>query len=642
MLARRGISLVGSVKSGALVEIVADGSAASEAAAASRAFVRRAVGAAVGRWSERSAAVVTAIIIGDRAGLDDTIERRLQEAGTYHVIAISGGNIAILAGLLLTCFRAAGFLGPGAMLTAMVGLTAYGFVLGSGGGSSAERATFMAVLYFGGRAIDLRGPPLNALALAAGLLVAAEPLAVADPAFLLTFGATAGILYFLPILPKASLPRWAAPMLLIVAASIACELVLLPVGALLFSRVTFAGLLLNPAAIPLMAVTQVAGMAVIPAHAVSPALAEVPGWVAHVAVEGLIRSSDFVEIAPMLAWRVAPPSWTVVAAYYAGLATCLTLGRWPPSMLGGHDNSRRLMLRAGACVTLVTALWIVGEPGRAVAARGDGRLHITFLDVGQGDATLVRFPLGASLLVDAGGVSSRSSFDIGDRVVAPALRRAGVRRLEAVALTHGDADHIGGVPAIVREFRPRDIWEGIPVAPLEAIREIRAFGTERRARWVNLQTNDRLSIDGVAVIVRHPPIADWERQRVRNDDSMVLELVWNDVSIVLTGDISAEVERELTASFAPSRLRIVKVPHHGSLTSSSWDFLRALAPRVAVVSAGRANVFGHPVPAVLERYRAVGAEVFRTDMDGAVMVETDGRSLEVRTIWDRRYSAFSR
>jgi competence protein ComEC len=138
----------------------------------------------------------------------------------------------------------------------------------------------------------------------------------------------------------------------------------------------------------------------------------------------------------------------------------------------------------------------------------------------------------------------------------------------------------------------------------------------------------------VEIDVRHPPPADWERQRVRNDDSIVLELRWRDVSVLLTGDIGRSVERSLV--LAPlRRLRIVKVAHHGSLTSSAADFVSALAPQIAVVSAGRANHFGHPAAEVLQRYRDAGAEIFRTDRDGAVMVDTDGHSVHVHTFTDR-------
>jgi competence protein ComEC len=252
---------------------------------------------------------------------------------------------------------------------------------------------------------------------------------------------------------------------------------------------------------------------------------------------------------------------------------------------------------------------------------------------------LVRFPNGGTLLVDAGGLSSPSSFDVGDRVVAPVLRDAGVRRVQSLALTHGDADHVGGAPSILREFKPYDVWEGIPVPRLGALADLRETTSRGGIRWVNVQRGDTMAIDGVQVIVRHPAVAEWERQRVRNDDSIVIELLWRQVSIVLTGDIGKEAEHAVAPHFEPARLRIVKVPHHGSRSSSTPEFVGALQPRIAVVSAGRGNRFGHPAQAVLDRYRRAGAAMFRTDRDGAVTVETDGEAVEVTTYTGRRFRA---
>ncbi len=617
-LQMRGTSLLGTTKSGALVEVVAHAGWLDERMADARALSRRAIGDAVGRWSARSSAIVTAIVIGDRAGLDDDVERRLQEAGTYHVIAISGGNIAILAGLMIAGFRLAGLLGRTAMLASIVLLLAYGRLVG--GGASVDRATLMAVVYLAARAADQRSPPLNALACVVVCLLAAEPLSVADPAFVLTFGATLAILAAGPLLASRRRPRFLAPVLALFAASAATEALLMPVGAILFSRVTFAGLALNFLAIPLMAVTQVAGMALVPAAFVARWLSLACGLVAHAGATGLVWSADLVRFAPFATFRVAAPGWPCVAIYYGALVVA-----WfrPRSLVP-------LTAAAGA------AIWMVAQPWTLAASAGDGRLHMTFLDVGQGDSAFLKFPNGATLLVDTGGlVSSGSGFDIGDRVVAPPLRIAGVRRLDSLVLTHGDPDHIGGAGAILREFRPREVWEGIPVPRSEPLMALRATAGELGLRWTNVRTGDHANIDGVDVVVKHPDPADWERQRVRNDDSIVVDVRWRDVSIVLTGDIGKAVERTISGRLRPSPLRVVKIPHHGSLTSSTTEFIRALRPQVAVVSVGRANRFGHPVPEVLDRYHEAGADIFRTDRDGAVTVDTDGYSLDVHTFTGR-------
>ena len=194
----------------------------------------------------------------------------------------------------------------------------------------------------------------------------------------------------------------------------------------------------------------------------------------------------------------------------------------------------------------------------------------------------------------------------------------------------------------MREFEPREIWEGIPVPRFEPLTALRTGAQAMGLRWANVKTGDHIVVDGVEVDVHHPEPADWERQRVRNDDSVVVELRWRDVSVLLTGDIGRAVERGLPALVQPSLLRVVKVAHHGSLTSSTTEFVRAIHPQIAVVSAGRANHFGHPAPDVLERYRQAGAEIFRTDRDGAVTIDSDGHSIDVHTFTGRRMSLFQR
>ena len=251
------------------------------------------------------------------------------------------------------------------------------------------------------------------------------------------------------------------------------------------------------------------------------------------------------------------------------------------------------------------------------------------VDVGQGDAILVQFPTGQSLLVDAGGLGGR--FDVGDRVISPALWASGVRSLDWLAISHADLDHIGGARSLAATFRPREIWEGVPV-PREP--ERRRLGLVSVV-WRELQQHDSLRIGDVTIEVLHPPRPDWERQRVRNEDSLVLRLRYRDVDMLLTGDVGAETERMLTVDRDPAPLRILKVAHHGSRTSSTAAFIERFAPHVALISVGRANPFGHPAPEVVERLRTAAATVFRTDRDGAAVIETDGRSLAVRSMRGR-------
>ena len=636
-LARRGTVLVGSVKSGALVEVVGHGRWWAEYAGRLRLFTRHAVARSVGRWSAQSAGIVMAIVIGDRTGLDADLQRQLQDAGIYHVIAISGGNIALLAGLLLGMCRLAGALGPRAMVAACVMLVAYAYVVG--GGASVDRATLTAVIYLAGRAWDHRSPPLNVLWTVVAVLVAVDPLTVADPAFALTCGATLGILAVAPLTTARRWPPLVGVLASMGAASLAAEAVLFPVGALVFSRISLAGLALNFLAIPLMAVAQIAGMTLVVTAWAPSALTDAVGWVAHFGAAGLVWSAGLVRFIPALAYRVAPPSWTAMTIYYASVALGWWLWRRRVVESGSSEASQTAWMRRIASATAaVAAAWMLFDPPGYWASRGDGRLHASFLDVGQGDSVLVQFPRGTTMLVDAGGLGTSSTFDIGDRVVGPALRALGVRRLDYLALSHGDPDHIGGARTVLREFRPREIWEGIPVPQFEPLAVLRREAQSLGLRWSNVFDGDRFTLDGVEVAVRHPMPAEWERPRVRNDDSLVLEVRWHDVSLLLTGDIGAATEARLARTRPSGQIRVLKVPHHGSLTSSSVEFLRAVRPVIAVVSAGRDNRFGHPAPEVLARYHDAGAAMFRTDQDGAVRIDTDGHSIDVHTFGGRALS----
>jgi competence protein ComEC len=625
-LGRRGIALVGSVKSGALVGVLARGSRAAEFAASVRDLARTAIRRHVASHASQSAAIVIAILIGDRVGLDDSLQRRLQEAGTYHVIAISGGNIAILAGLMLWLLRVVGVGHRAASWLTMAVLIGYAGLVG--GGASVVRATAMAVIYLVARQAGHRGAPVNALAVSSALIVLATPAAVADAAFWLTFGATLGILAGVGLasawLPHAPWLRAPAALLL---TSLCAELALLPVAALAFSRVTFAGLVLNFVAIPMMSVAQIAGMATVPLSWLWPRAADLSGYLAHLGAWGLVQSAALVDLAPWLSYRLPPPGVLPVAGYYAGWAGWLW-GRRPGTLGRLAGRWRGPVRRAAIAAVAVSGAWVLVEPVSWLAPGVCGHLRLTVIDVAHGDAILVQLPDRRSLLVDTGGSLTGSGFDIGGRIVAPVLWARGTRRLDALVLTHGDPDHVGGAASVVRDFRPRAIWEGVRVPNLAATEQLRAMAAAARIPWIQRRAGERLKMGEVGLRIWNPPPPEWERRKVRNDDSIVIELRYRDVSLVLTGDLGKEVEWTLAPQFDPAALRVLKVPHHGSATSSSWEFVSALKPRVALLSAGATTRVSEEV---LRRYRDVGAALYRTDVHGAITLDTDGRQVSVTT-----------
>ena len=575
---------------------------------------------------------MSAILIGDRSGLDPDLVREMQAAGTYHVIAISGGNVALVAALVLLVLRVVFRSFRGVSLATMAGIAGYGWIVG--GGASVDRAVDAASIYLVAALVGLAPAATNVLGLVALVLTLIDPRMVVDVGAWLSFGATAGIILFAGVFlsvlrrgPGTPSPRWKralAPAAALLGATLSAELALLPVSATIFHRVGVAGLLLNFVAIPAMAVIQIAGgLGVLLAHVWRPAALSF-ALAADGAVRALVWSSHLMDVWPSLSWRVPSPSWAVDALFYGGGVAALADAGWPP---------RR---RAAAVCAVLAAILIATAPFTTLAAPRRGELRLTMFDVGQGDALLLQFPTGQSFVVDAG--SAAGGFDLGDRIVMPGLWASGVSRLDWLAFTHADMDHIGGAGSVANVFRPHEIIEGVPVPKDPKRLALRVLADRRGAAWREWQRGDELDVGPVRLTVRSPPLPDWERQRVRNEDSIVLRACYGDVELLLTGDIGEETEATLLDDDDRRPLRILKVAHHGSRGSSSAAFVRAFAPAVAFISVGRDNLFGHPAPDVVDRLQAEGATVFRTDEDGAIILETDGHAADVKTMTGRTWS----
>ena len=616
-LALDGTTLLGSVKSTLLVDVTARGTWLQEAAAHARAHIRDAVGRWVGVRDPTSAALVTAVLIGDRAAIPDHVRERLQVSGTYHVIAISGGNIAVFVVIVSALCRLVG-LGPRpAALATLLVLLAYAAVVVSG--PSVRRAVVVAVIYLVARALDHRSPPWHAGGMACAGLLVAWPLDLRDVGFVLTFGAASALVAAATVLRWENGPVPARWLVQSIGASVAVEAVLLPVQALAFARVSLAGVVLNLVAVPAMTSAQLAGLAVVGAD-LAGLSASAAGLVAHAGVKLLVGAASLVELAPWVADRAPPPHWVAVAVYYVALGATVCAGR-----------STRLV-SAGVCLG---AAWLMthGSPAALSASLSPppGQLRLTMFDVGQAEAILLEPPGSAPLLVDTGGSPFGGGLDIGTRVVAPAAWARGATSLSALVVTHGDPDHMGGASGVLESLAVGEAWFGIRVPRHPPGNDLLADLASRRVPVRYLRAGGARMHGGVRLRVLHPPEPDWERPRVRNDDSVVLEAVYGDIAILLAGDITAQVERTIVPELTPARFRVLKVAHHGSRTSSSREFVEAWRPQLALVSAGRGNSFGHPAREVLDRLEQAGARVLRTDRDGQITVETDGRTVRWRT-----------
>jgi len=486
-----------------------------------------------------------------------------------------------------------------------------------GGRPSVIRATVMGVLLLVARLLEREVVAWNSLAAATLGLLLWRPGDLADPGFQLTFAATAAILHLARPF-EAGLGGWLPRRIALLAAvSLAAQLGVSPVLALHFNQLSLVGIVANLLVVPLAGLVTMLGVLTVLAALASTSLAHLlfqALWLCLLVLRWTVRGFALLPFA--VVHPPTPPLALVVGAF-AGLALLPWLGRgrswrWVGAMV------------ALGCLALAVVPWLTRE----------ARLRVVFFDVGQGDATLITTPEGQALLVDTGG-GGPGRTDRGERVILPYLRQAGIRSLTALALTHGDLDHAGGLAGLLRELRVREVWTS---AAREAVDgEVEALLDEAGVRRRALQRGERLWLGRLLVTALNPPEEPLPRSLRgaagdRNNASLVLRLDWGPLSLLLPGDVEQEAEADLAANGLPLRALLLKVPHHGSRSSSTPAFARAVSPRVAVIQAGARNPFGHPVPEVLARYAEEGAAVYRTDRDGAVVLETDGR-----TLWLRRW-----
>lgn len=600
---RTGIDAYGFCKSARLLEVGPGPSRAGALRALvwrARQAMRGAIVSAMPAGTERG--LVLAMVIGDRSEIDDGTAEAFRASGTYHVLALSGAQVALVAGLVLAGLR---LLVVRPTLQVPVTLALVAFYSGLVGGDvPVVRAAIMTAAVVLARAIEVDGESANLLGLAALGLLVVRPAWVGDVGFQLSFGATLGILLLTgPLLH--GLPRLPLGLAAGVAASLAAQAALAPILALSFHRLAPAALLLNLLAVPASSAVLLCGLLVVLLAPLGPTAGEWAGWLAGAAARLLRFSGDLGPLTPWLDVRVPSPSLGVWACWLAGLALVYRGRR-------GY----------GLAILGLAHLTLAVGPLRPAA---DGRLHLIVVDVGQGDGLALVSPSGRALLVDAGGSRDRR-FDPGERRIAPELWKRGVRAVDALLVTHAQWDHVGGAPFLIRAFRVGELWEGpAPLRDPDWLRVQRSLprGPIRRslARGMNLDW------DGVRLTVLGPPPPFRPPRRIRNEDSVVLEVAFGEVRLLLTGDATGAAERDLEVGEAA----VLKLAHHGAAAGTSSALLRAARPRLAIVSAGARNPFGHPRPEVLERCRRAGALVYRTDRDGTVVASTDGRRVWVRS-----------
>lgn len=586
--------------------------------------------------------IFLAMTIGDERFVDDAMRDAFMASGATHILSISGSHVGFIAFLLYNIIRlsfrllptplllrATLFVNPSrAAALATIPVVVF-YTLLAGAQVATVRSTVMVVTYLAAILIGRGSQPLNSLALAAILTLLFDPQAIFSISFQLSFLSVLLICLAVERREEATLldrlgqkdwrdnlkKRLSAYLRMTIAASLGT----LPLVAFYFNSVPWTGMVANAVIIPL------AGLVVVPLAlsssiwGMTSGVLPLAGW-NQAAIDLFYRAVTLFAAIPGAEAHCPSPSSFLLIIFYALLLL------W-------YAGRRRALLAGAALPCIIFIIPLI------LPAHNEG-MAVDFIDIGQGDCTLVRLPDGKTMLVDGGG-SINDRFDPGRRTVAPFLWDQGIRRLDFVVLSHNHPDHIGGLRYILRRFTVGEVWESGMAEANDVYREIRSITRERDIPVRQLRRGDSMAVGAARIDILHP-VAGFAAGSSRgefsdeNSSSLVIKITTPKMSLLLPGDV--EEEAESVMSGLDLRADVIKAPHHGGRTSSSRLFLNAVYPAVAVISVGRHNSFGHPMPEALAGYRAVGARIYRTDRVGAVHIQptpgTSGRTVLIITSRD--------
>jgi competence protein ComEC len=636
-LARQGIGAIARARA---AEVLADGSGPGAVLAGLRGTLLGGLTAVI---PEPEAALGAGILLGVRSSIAPEVSDAFATAGLTHVVAISGWNIAIVVALVGALLRPLERRPGGRWMTAAIAsATVAAYVLLTGASPSVVRAALMAGALLVGRFSGSRAHAGSALGLAALVMLLAAPSVLWDVGFQLSLLATAGLIWYgRPI--EARLARWPAWLREPVALTMAAQLTTLPVVLVNFERLSLVAPLANVLVVPIvplvMLFSSVAAVLGIIAEAVGRIPAgDVVGWVgggpAWLLLRAMITIGGLAASVPGAAVPVSVPASLAIAWIpVLGIATWALRDPAEPTderevpdeaMTGALAGLARIVRPRNACLAMVATLLVV-----TLASRPDGRLHVTVLDIGQGDAILVEAPSGATMLVDGGPDPELT------------LRRLGsalpfhVRRIDVLVVSHPHQDHVGGLVDVLDRFRVGAVVEAaIPFAN-PAYERLRADAARASVPVITARAGQHLALDAhTSLEILYPSEADATAPLPDgdiNNGSIVALLRHGGFAVLLTGDAEAPVEEVLLSRGHLRPIDVLKVGHHGSTSSTTTALLDATRPGLAVISAGVDNEYGHPATQTLQALARPGLVTMRTDRDGDVEIVSDGTSYAARS-----------
>ena len=601
-------------------------------------------------------AVLKALIIGDRHEISPSLREAFSRAGVSHLLAISGLHIGIVAGIsffffsrFLSFFKVFlwhAWTKKGAAILSIIPVVIYGIIAGMS--PSTQRAVIMVSVFLMTFIFEKQHEPFNTLAIAAMLILIIHPPSIYSVSFQLSFAAAFSIIYGLSSIHKkadnqlvvnktsfAIIKRKLYPFFFV---SVFAIIGTIPLVMYYFNQISFIGIITNLFAVPVTGFIVVPlGLFSLPAYPFSVNLASLCINISGYILGYVLEAVKFISHLPCAAYKTLTPSCFEICLYYLMFLVVLRI-------INNIINNNRMIpakakINPGISILAISVLIIVGCCDVLFWLHHrllHNDLRVTILDVGQGSAALVELPKGSCLLIDGGGFSDNTIFDVGAKIVAPFLWRNKILTIDTIILSHPNSDHLNGLIYIAKHFNVKTVLSNGEGADTLGYKEfITAINKNKIEMTQFRQLKRRQNISNAILEILYPP-TDYsekkhkEKWRDLNNNSVVAKISYGSVSFLFPGDIEARAEEELvTIKGGSLHSTVLIAPHHGSKSSSTSAFLQTIQPELIIISSGFNNRFGFPAPEVLERYKLLGSRILGTSQNGAVTLVTDGQSLSV-------------
>lgn len=563
------------------------------------------------------ASLTKGIVFGQAQALDNGLQQDFKKLGLTHVLAASGQNMLIIIGFALALSNGLKINPTVGTVISLIFIILY--TLAAGSSPSVVRAALMAFFYLLAPLLGRKGDGLNTLGGVALIMLFFQPLLLWNVSFQLSFLAVLSLVLIAPFLEKYLdfLPSFLRNPL---AVWLAVQLGVIPLSIYYFNQVSLISLLGNLIILPFLEGILIVGL-MLAVLGVIPFLGSaLAGWLWSLAFASLNLTHILAKF-PWASLSFPSPSLEILLVYYGALVSFLYIIK--------KRERKKTELVIWALTVGVVCLSLIFIQSNSKT------LTIVFLDVGQGDAIFIQTPRGKTILLDGGGQASyyKQKFDIGRKVVLPFLWKKGVGKLDLLIISHWHEDHIGGLVGVLDQIPVRQVLAAQEIEENPSSRELKKLFEEKGLVCHLVTRGQDIPLDsGINLRILHPgPKLLENTHSDENNNCLVVKLTYGQFSLLLTGDLEKEGEEEVMRAY-PSQLKsdVLKVGHHGSAFSTQEKFLAQIQPEVAVISVGAHNSFGHPSRDTLARLRKI--KVYRTDQDGGIIIETQGKGYLVKTV----------